>query len=349
MTTSGEQWPVGPWVPPGWASGPSAPKPGTVPLRPLHPSDIISGVFATAGRYRKPLYLPLLVLALVCSLLLGGCAWAALSELGRLPADGGQPADGQFTRAAWVVGIAFGLALVCATVAYAATAALSTTVLGHAVLGRSVTAREAWAQARPQLGRVLGTQLLTAAAALGILAVSALPSILLGVTLNSPAPALYGLFMLVPGLIGALYLGVRLVIAVPVAVMERQRPAAAIRRAWQLNHGAWWRSLGVTYAVRAVGSAVSQTITSVVAAVALRLVLSDALTTEQLDVSTLSAADLTLLIVAVGGAVVLTTTLSAPLRPLAVGLLYLDRRMTRENLAAGLAAAAGLPPELQHG
>lgn len=167
MTTDGGQWAVGSGgfgapVPTGWAYAPSAPQPGTVPLRPLDSGDIMRGVLTTMPRYARPLYLPLLAFALGFTVLLSGCALAAWTLITPLPAPGTRTTTPHLLEMAEVIGIAALPLLIYATVAYAATATVSTTVLGHyAVLGRPrPIASRAWAEGRRHLWRVLGTQLL---------------------------------------------------------------------------------------------------------------------------------------------------------------------------------------------
>lgn len=346
MTTGGGQWVTGPggFAPTGWAyAPPPALKPGTVPLRRLDVGDIVGSVLATLRHYAKPLYLPLLTVALGCSVLIGGCAGAAWALITPLPAHGDRLSTGHLLTVAAGVAVVAVPALICAIVAYAVTAAVSTTVLGHhAVLGRRpLTARQAWAEARPHVWRVLGTQLLTGLAAVAVLLTSALPSVLLGVTLNSPTAAALALPLLIPGLIGTLYLGGRFMLAVPVTVLEDKRPIAATRRAWKLGHGAWWRTVGVASLVRMIGYAATQMITSLAGMAAAQIVPpGDFVSTQTGRSFRLAAVDLILPAVVVGLAVVAAMILRAPVTPLTLGLLYIDRCVRLENLHTDLAAAA---------
>ncbi|WP_406154349.1 hypothetical protein OG217_22050 [Streptomyces sp. NBC_01023] len=351
MTLDGGQWaagpgglPVGAFTPTGWAYAPSAPQPGTVPLRRLDAGDIVRGTFSTIGRYAKPIYLPLLVLALGFTVLLSGCAFAAWALVTPLPASGARMTTHHLLDVGAAIAVVALPLLILATLAYAASAAVSITVLGrYAVLGRPpVTARRAWAEARRHLWRVLGTQLLTSLTTVGILLASALPGILLGVILHSATAAAFGLLLLIPGLVGALYTGGRLILAVPVTVLEKQRPAAAMRRAWTLSHGAWWRSMGIAYLARMIGYAATQLITTLTGTIAVQLAPSGLLDSAQSGQPfRLSPAGLILPATVVVLAAVTAATLRAPLTPLALGLVYMDRRIRLENLHTTLAAAAG--------
>ncbi|WP_327296953.1 MULTISPECIES: hypothetical protein [unclassified Streptomyces] len=348
MTTDGGQWAVGSGgfgapVPTGWAYAPSAPQPGTVPLRPLDSGDIMRGVLTTMPRYARPLYLPLLAFALGFTVLLSGCALAAWTLITPLPAPGTRTTTPHLLEMAEVIGIAALPLLIYATVAYAATATVSTTVLGHyAVLGRPrPIASRAWAEGRRHLWRVLGTQLLISLTTGAILLASTLPAILLGTILHSTTAAAFSLLLLIPGLLGALYAGGRLLLAVPVTVLENKRPAAAMRRSWTLSHGTWWRGVGVACLARMIGYAATQLITTVAGTIATQLAPLGALDGTRSGQSfPLSASDLILPATVVVLAAVTAATLRAPLTPLTLGLLYIDRRIRLENLHTGLFAAS---------
>lgn len=316
------------------ASRAYAPKPGTVPLRPLYASDILTGVFATAWRYRMPLYLPLLAVALGSIVLLSGCGYIAWELITPLHLHGERMTTGRVVYVAVAAAVVVVPALVCAAFAYAVTSAVSITVLGHhAVLGRQpLTARQAWAEARPHLGRALGTQLLTALVLVAVILVSVLLAVVLGP---------FGLLLLIPGLGGVVYVGGRLLFAVPVTVLEGTRPTAAMRRSWQLNRGAWWRTLGVALVPGLIGQAATNTITTGGDTVAAQYVPPGLLTGAQGGQSLpVSPASLVLPVSIVVLAIVAAAIIRAPLTPLARGLLYIDRCIRKERLHVTLDAAA---------
>ncbi|NDZ82853.1 hypothetical protein G3I19_30850 [Streptomyces sp. SID10853] len=348
MATNGGQWaldpsglPGGAWAPTGRAHADPAPKPGTVPLRRLDASDILRGVFATARRYPKPLYLPLLALAFGSAVLLGGCVCAAWFLATHGTAHGGRPLTSHLSGMITAGAVVLVPALICATIAYAVTATVSITVLGrHAVLGhRPPTARQVWAEARPYLWRVLGTQLLTSVAAVAVMVASMVPAILLGVLLHSLTALAFGLLLLIPGLLGAVYAGGRFILAVPVVVLENQRPAAAMRRAWKLGHAASWRTLGIACLTRMICYTATQLVMPLVGAVAARLAPSGVLDGSSSNPSSTPFTGLILPAAVVGLAAVSAAIVRAPLTPLTLGLLYTDRRIRLEHLDTGLAAA----------
>jgi hypothetical protein len=211
-----------------------------------------------------------------------------------------------------------------------------------------VTAGQLWSQTGPFLWRVLGAQALLWLTGLGAVLVALLPGTVLGLLTGSAA--VFGvlaaiMLLVVLGLGG--YAGVRLTLLVPVLVLEDRRPLAAIRRAWKLNEGAWWRSLGIPYVIRMIGSFAGQLVVGplwVIGALGLGFTMNQQVdqygNTVQGDPSVfgvLFCVAFTLL--GLGLAMVLTASLS----PLADGLLYVDRRIRREGLARTLAEQAGIP------
>ncbi|MCC9307792.1 hypothetical protein LN042_11920 [Kitasatospora sp. RB6PN24] len=338
--------PAGPWRMPGWTVAPPAPKPGTVPLRPLDTGDIIRAVFATVRRYADSLYRPVLLVALGCAGVFCGCFALAYAQVGPVPAAGPMT-DQQLTGLTVAAAILLVLLFLLSVVATAVTSAVSAVVLRHAAPGRQLTPRQSWAQSRGRLWPVLGVQALVLGAALGILAGSLLPSVLL-FFLAGPVPAAWGLLLLIPGLAGALYVGVRLILAVPVLVLEERRPVAAARRAWQLNRAAWWRSLGIPYVVGLIGNVAVRSGMTLLAAAVSRLLPVDAFDSGT-DGSRawlsawLSVGSLTTLVAVFALVAAVLMTVRAPLAPLTYGVLYLDRRLRMENLGPTLAAAASHP------
>ncbi|MFZ3496758.1 hypothetical protein ACODT5_26670 [Streptomyces sp. 5.8] len=187
--------------------------------------------------------------------------------------------------------------------------ALTGAVLRPAVLGRPATARALLRAARPRFAAVLGTQLLVLGAVAGpgaaVLA-AGLPPLLAAATL----PA-------------ALALGVLFTLAPTVAVHEALGPLAALRRSARLVRGAWWRTLGLTALAASLAALAAY-------AVQLPFAFAGAL-------SLIPAVDggvVHAILTALGGMVAQTLLLCFP--QLTAGLLYADRRIRREDLAAEL-------------
>ncbi|MEZ0094556.1 hypothetical protein [Streptacidiphilus sp. EB129] len=321
--------------PPPWGV-PRPPKPGVIPLHPLGFSEIVGGVFATVKRYPKALFVPLLQVALPALLLCagyGGIAYGSLHSIYEQTRHSSTTTAQGLTITAFVLGglLVLLLTLFAITVAGSTT---STVVLRYAVLGRPVTTREVWRESRPRLGRVAADMVLVIAVGVGIVIASMLPSLVVGVITHSLASLLLLLLML-PAFGLVLYVQVRLVLIVPVAVLEDQRPVAALRRAWSLNQGAWLRSFGIPYVIGLIGSFAGQIIT-----LPAGIIGAFPLIQHGSQLGTPGAhpgiGDLLWLYTCLGisGAVVFVLTF--PLTPLANGLLYIDRRIRRESLDVAL-------------
>ncbi|TDU04945.1 hypothetical protein EDD99_3425 [Streptomyces sp. 846.5] len=336
---------------PGWGfiPVPPPPKPGVIPLHPLSVGDIFGGVFGTLRRHFLAVYVPLLLTALGSALLFGVLAAVAYSPLQSIY-DAARddayfsPSSGQSLT---LVGFSAGGLLVAALGGLACYLVCSTTctaVLRHAVLGRKVTVRQVWSESRPHLWRVLGISLLLTlgAAAAGVVVIGLAASLGAAAQSGSVFGATLLLFWL-PVMVAAMYVTVRLVLVIPVVVLENQRPIAALRRAWRLNEGAWWRSFGIPYLVGLVGSVAGQLI--LVPAVVIGLLPVFGQLSRTPDSATVphigfGAVAFFYLMMGIGFAVVMVLVL--PLTPLTNGLLYLDRRIRRESLDLALAEQAGV-------
>ncbi|MFC8448760.1 hypothetical protein [Kitasatospora sp. NPDC057223] len=353
--TPGAVGPPGAPAAPGWGwpgpqgppYTPAAPQPGVIPLRPLGVGDILRAVVAVVSRYGKVLYHQLIGVTVAALLVVPAYAVFADAALSGLIEDAQRDPDRAVTggELATLIGVAGGgwLLLVVLTLATQVVAtAAGTKVVQHAVLGRPVTARRLAAEARPYLWRVFGSFLLLALTAVGVLAVGLLPTVIAGLAgADTLSLLLLPLAAVAAGL--AMYAQVRLVLQMPVLILEDIRPTAALRRAWHLNEGAWWRSLGIPYLVSLVGSAAAQLL--MLPFVALGVVLLFAFGGTGADgvwnpgpgsLIGLSASLCTgLLVAGVAG---------APLIPVTNALLYVDRRIRRESLDVALAQAAGFHP-----
>ncbi|MFF9847249.1 oxidoreductase [Streptomyces litmocidini] len=353
-------YPPGPPVPPyGYGyPPPPPPQPGVIPLAPLGFGTILSGAFSTLGRYWKQL---LGVTAAVYGgalLAVGaalGIAYAAVGD--HLSAVFDLP-DGQEPRAddlrplivafvcVWLVAM---IAMVCAS---AVVAAACPAVVQEAVLGRPTTFRAVWRRSWSRMPAVLGTVVLTGLALLIPMALfaGALFGMTIGLLLaadDSTGTPVTGL-LLVP-LVAivlalliaplALWIWVRFSLAPAAAVMEGQGAFASMRRSSSLVRGSWWRMFGCLLVAGLMASVVSGLIQQ-----ALSLLVSVPLSTGDFsgdDEGALIASFATLIGFLVIGQMVIQAVVSL-FPPIVTGLLYVDQRIRKENLAPELARAAGL-------
>jgi len=332
-----------PGPPPGWTYVPQAPKPGVIHLQPLRISDIISGIFSTVRHFFWALYGPLLI-ALAGTAALWGIAGAVCYQPLHTLYDNVQQQDrmtgsqaAEFAGYALIVLLLF---LVSWLVWFTVSGLTSAAVLRHAVVGRPAKTRQIVSEATPHLWRALGALGLMTLVGGAALTVSALLLLLPGGAAGLGALCLIATYIL------AFYAGVRLLLLLPVIVLENQRPVAALRRAWALNTGNWWRTLGISLVVSLMASVASQIITTPVSSLLTDGTGSRFTVTpgQSIDWSSLPAFG-TVWMYCVGLilATLIAGAITLPLSSLTYGLLYVDRRIRRESLDVQLAEEAGVP------
>jgi hypothetical protein len=332
-----------------------APKPGVIPLRPLNVGEIVNAIFTTIRYNFLAVYGPPLITglgALVLLAVFGAVEWSPMHAFwvdarNNAQVDGWTPSTTELTNTA----IAFGSLLVLIVLAYEAvyvSASLSSiATLRHAVVGRRIRFRQSVSESLPHLWRLLGATLLMQLICAGPMLLGIGLTVLLAIALQSGAAFGFGvLFILAAGVWG-LYCQIRLVPLSAAVMLEGKGPVEAIKRAWRLNEGAWWRSLGVTLLVGLIGSAIQYALNQI-----LSLFYAGAMglngSTLPSDPSSptytrdLLVTELVMLAVLLP-LVLLVTLLTLPLTPLAQGLLYIDRRIRRESLDIQLAEEAGVP------
>jgi hypothetical protein len=346
---------MGPGGPGPWGAFPVAPKPGVIPLRPLNVGDIISGIFTTIRYNIGSVYGPTLFTGAGCLLLLGTFAlveWSPLHDIwvdarNHTGIDNWQPSDTEIRNAAIAFGGFFLLILLSYFAVYVSASLSSIATLRHAVVGRRVRMRQTVAETRAGVGRLIGAmllgQLLCAAPMIAVIVVFAG---LIAVTNGSGAAFGFGVLCYFGAVAASIYLQIRLVPLAATVVLEGKRPVEAIKRAWQLNEGAWWRSLGVTLLVSLIGFALQYSVQQVVS---IFFVGATGFTTTTTANANDPAAlrDLMTTLIAFYAIMLpvylLLNLITTPLIPLAHGLLYIDRRIRRESLDIQLAEEAGVP------
>ncbi|MGX4731584.1 hypothetical protein [Kitasatospora griseola] len=338
----------GGWGQGPWGAVPLAPKPGVIPLRPLSFGEMFNAVFDTIRRYPKALYLPLLAVAgigvVLVVLVMVLCVGSLRDALDRLP-DGGEAATAQQLWGVMgpmlLVFLVCGLALLAV---YLVAAPLSIVVLRAATLGRPMTTGQAWKEAAPRLWPAVQSE----AAVIGPMILAYVLSLAvpfgLAVWTSNPLPMLFG-FLLVPAVgITILFVTIRLTLQVPVLVLEEARPVAAVRRAWRLNEGNWWRSLLLSIVVSMAGRLAANIVLVpfwvVITSLMPTLVIDDV--DAQRPSEVISTGGLTVVMVLGALLMLLFTVVTAPLSPIANGVMYIDRRIRKERLDIALAEAAGI-------
>ncbi|WP_432120256.1 oxidoreductase [Streptomyces sp. S1] len=340
-------YPTGPYGY-GHTPPPPPPKPGVIPLRPLDLSEVLTAAFSTFGRHWKQL-VGVTTVAYGFTLLLVAAAFGVgyLAVADHVPGVFDLPEDAE---PSWEDGlpllIAFGcvwlFSVVVMMVASALVAAAVPVVLQEAVLGGRVAFGTVWGRAWARMPAVLGTILLTSLTILvPFLLVGGLFVGLMAVLIaNDSGPA--ATLLLLPALLLIAPLGtwiwVKLAFAPTVAVMERQGATASLRRSWRLVTGSWWRTFGGLLVAAVITGMVSMVFQQVLGAVASAPLSLDGDQTPDTAGEFFSLLAPALIVMVVGS--LIAQVFSALFPPLVSGLLYVDQRIRRENLAPVLARAA---------
>ncbi|MEQ8143474.1 hypothetical protein [Streptomyces sp. OP7] len=322
----------------GWGGPPPAAKPGVIPLRPLGIGELLDGAVSTMRTYWRTVLgisLTLAVLTEVVVVLLQGFV---LNDSSTAVLDDPSATLGELTDALGDLLLSSAVLYGITLIGTVAATALLTTVTSRAVLGRSVTTSEAWRDARPQIPRLFGLIILLSLIAAGVIAAGAVP----GVLLSLAAGPEVGLGLTLLGIIGAAVVGiwlmVRLSLASPALMLEKQGITKAMRRSSRLVRGSWWRVCGI--------QALAAIIAYVVAAIVvipftfLAAAFSGDGVTGFVQASGGNFGWTFLIISGIGS--VIGSTITFPITAGVTVLLYIDQRIRREALDLELARAAGI-------
>ncbi|MET7692488.1 hypothetical protein ABZT06_31680 [Streptomyces sp. NPDC005483] len=345
----GTQPPAGPpggySPPPGWGGGyggwggpPPAAKPGVIPLRPLGVGEILDGAVSTMRTYWRTVLGISLTVAVVTQVLVILLQGLVLNDSAGTEAlnDPSASAD-ELLHALGETMIGSTVVFLISLIGTVAATALLTTVTSRAVLGRPVTTGEAWRDARPQVPRLFGLIFLLLLITFGVLAVGALPGILVAAAGSEGG----GIALVVLGVLGAgvvaLWLMIRFSLASPALMLEKQTIVKSMSRSTKLVRGSWWRVLGIQM--------LAGIIANIVAAIVVIpfTFLAAALSGDGVGGFVHGTGDLgwTFLIISGIGSVI-GSMITFPISAGVTVLLYIDQRIRREALDLELARAAGV-------
>ncbi|MDH6142469.1 MULTISPECIES: DUF7544 domain-containing protein [Kitasatospora] len=311
------------WGQPQWNAQPPSPKPGVIPLRPLGVGEILDGSISTGRKHWRTV----LPLSLVVAVLSQGTATAF---------DWFSRNDSQSTVALVLLGAGALVTALCGLVL----SALLTMVVSKAILGEPVTAGSAWRAARPQMWRLLGLTLLIGLICAGIAVLGMVPAIIAGLSgSDNSGLDVLSLFCALAALATVLWMYIKLSLAAPALMLEKQGVKAAMARSSKLTRGNWWRIFGIT----ALGFVLTTILSGMIAIpfTALAGATGNSVLTSLGGDPNHQQPFAALLLIAIGG--VLSSTLTAPVQAGINVLLYVDQRIRREALDLELARAAGLP------
>ncbi|MFF3202799.1 glycerophosphoryl diester phosphodiesterase membrane domain-containing protein [Streptomyces sp. NPDC002962] len=322
----------------GWGGPPPAAKPGVIPLRPLAVGEILDGAVATMRTYWRTVLgisLTVAVITQVFVVLLQGLILDAASDTNAL-GDPSATADEQLNAMGDAMR-ASGPVLVITLIGTITATALLTAVTSRAVLGRPVTLREAWRDARPQVLKLFGLIFLLMLIAAAIVLVCLLPGILVSAAGSSDAGAALKAFGILGSIVLVLWLLIRLSLASPALMLEKQSIKKALVRSAKLTRGSWWRIFGIQLLALIIANVVATIV--VVPFALLGAAVSDGGISGMVDAS--SDYGWTYLIISGIGSVI-GSMITFPLSAGVTVLLYVDQRIRREALDLDLARSAGL-------
>jgi hypothetical protein len=307
------------YPPPGY--GPAVASPGVIPLRPLGIGEIFGGAIG----YIRANPVSTLVVSAVAFIVIQAIQVVIQLLLGRnygplslrdLPG--------------FLLGT-FGLAGIAGLVSLLVGAALTgilVAVLRGGLIGRRTSAGEAWRAVSNRLPGLVGLSLIVGILVGLIVAIGfvlVFVAVYLGAYQRSAGGAAgLGLLAVVVWLL-ALYLGVRLVFANVVYVMEGVGVGAALSRSWSLVRGAWWRTFGILLLAGLL---------LIVAGIVVGLIFG------AIGAAAGPGSTTATIMSAIAGVIV--GTVGTPFFLGVTGLLYVDQRIRRERFDLEIAAQAGL-------
>jgi hypothetical protein len=332
----------GPSLPPvgGWAA--PAPMPGGVPLRPLGVGEILSGAFTLIRRNPVATLGLAAVIETLSGIITTVLSWSEQKLTHQLQ----QSIKGTATPAQ--AGHAFGHFFSSFVPYFFATIAITfvvqsiltgmlTGALGRGLIGDRISIGQAWRIAR--VGSVIGVSLLVLVIVLAPWLVYLLIVIGLAAAHATAAAVLIGIVGFLALFVTTIWIAVRLLVAIPVVVLEVAGPVAALRRSWMLVAGNWWRVFGI-YLLAAIVVGVVAGFIELPFTLA-RIFISGHGSPFAGLANTAAPTVSALIVGAIGGIIATTCT-----RPVSAGvsvLLYADLRMRKEGLDLVLQQAGQSP------
>ncbi|PJN03424.1 oxidoreductase [Streptomyces sp. CB01201] len=325
-----------------------------IPLRPLSVGDMLSGSFNTLGRHWKQIFGMALVAYGLAALLFGGAIAIAVSVVYDhfdpvFHHDYGvEPARSDVAPLVIAGAVLFVVSMTLWVLSLALMYAAVPAVLQDAVLGRRSSFGAVWRRAWSRFPAVLGTLMIQMAAMLVasfLLAALVVTTVLASSGSGHRAPPVALVVLFIVGFFGlvpvGIWLWVRFAFAPAAAVLENQGPVEALRRSARLVANAWWRTFGILMLIGMISGAIGYFVQLALGYGGIFAAMPLAMADDS-DGAKVAAVVVMVVLYLIG--TVISQFLSATLPQLGAGLLYIDQRIRRENLAPSLVEAAGVPP-----
>lgn len=250
------QWggPYQPWGAPqnapqnpygGYPGYVAPPKPGVIPLRPLGVGEILDGAFQAARKNAAAVFGSAILLQIVISVL----AWAAggliISLLGGLQLVTAEELSDESAAA-------LGLSVILSSLVLGLLSSVGVLLLqgvlaiptARAAVNQKTGFALMWSLAKGRIWTLVGMGLLyllaTVVALVAIVAGSFFLADQLGIT------SVWIIILVILGLTAlSVWIGVKLMLAPAVIVMERAGLVQSLVRSWQLTNRSWWRTFGI--------------------------------------------------------------------------------------------------------
>lgn len=333
----------GPALPPGaqagWGTAPNGaptaewappPKPGLIPLRPLTLGTILSATFQVMRRNPMPTFGFALLLTGVASiaalLIVGAVTFFAFDRVARASAEDQEAiASG---------GVALGIVAVLVTIVLqllttALVEGIVSLEVSRGTLGERMRFRGLWRRMRGRVGAVVAWVMAIGFGSILIIGIVVLMLFGIGSLGDAgiAAAVVLGVLIVLGGIVVSVWLGTKLAMVPAIIVIERRSMVGAVRRAWSLTRGYFWRSFGIIALVGVIYQVASQIVVQ-----PFSLVLS-------LLLGLLGTGDpdtLIVVIIVIYGVFLLLTlvvgAIGVVMISATVSLLYIDLRMRKEGL-----------------
>jgi hypothetical protein len=246
------------WTPP--------PKPGLIPLRPLTLGTMLGASFQVLRRNPRPMFgFSLLLTGLIfvlTFLLVGVVAYFAVSRIAT--ATGADVPTIEAGTVAIVI-LAAIVPLVLSLVLGAILQGIVVLEVARGTVGEKLKLGGLWRAAKGRIGALIGwTLLITAAVIIAFVVVSLLVGLVIafGGTAGLVGGILLGIAAGLGATVLALWLMTRLALVPSVLMIERLPLRDAIRRAWSLTIGFFWKTLGIQLLVAVIVQVAASIITT---------------------------------------------------------------------------------------